>query len=259
MENIGINLLHFEIIKIKIDTKIYLNYYYHSQSKSKQVKASQSKSKQVTEQPIKLQKSFRVLSRNSFRRMSVAVAAAQTIGMAFKEYMKNISDEISTSKDLDEHFAQFKKDFKEKKKNIKIEIAEKKKDDKKKKRNNLDEDGNEKPKRPLTKYQQYIRDNQQRIRDEFPELSNTERFSKLAEEWKAYKATLVKADDDEDEEETDYVVIEPEEPEEPVTEAVDEVVVEEDEKAENAEKAKKAKKAKKAVTTDKKKKDEDSE
>jgi hypothetical protein len=188
--------------------------------------------------------------------MSVAVAAAQTIGMAFKEYMKNISDEISTSKDLDEHFAQFKKDFKEKKKNIKIEIAEKKKDDKKKKRNNLDEDGNEKPKRPLTKYQQYIRDNQQRIRDEFPELSNTERFSKLAEEWKAYKATLVKADDDEDEEETDYVVIEPEEP---VTEAVDEVVVEEDEKAENAEKAKKAKKAKKAVTTDKKKKDEDSE
>jgi hypothetical protein len=43
MENIGINLLHFEIIKIKIDTKIYLNYYYHSQSKSKQVKASQSK------------------------------------------------------------------------------------------------------------------------------------------------------------------------------------------------------------------------
>jgi hypothetical protein len=182
--------------------------------------------------------------------MSVAVAAAQTIGMAFKEYMKNISDEISTSKDLDEHFAQFKKDFKEKKKNIKIEIAEKKKDDKKKKRNNLDEDGNEKPKRPLTKYQQYIRDNQQRIRDEFPELSNTERFSKLAEEWKAYKATLVKADDDEDEEETDYVVIEPEEP---VTEAVDEVVVEE------AKKAKKAKKAKNAVTTDKKKKDEDSE
>jgi hypothetical protein len=47
MENIGINLLHFEIIKIKIDTKIYLNYYYHSQSKSKQVNASQSKSKQV--------------------------------------------------------------------------------------------------------------------------------------------------------------------------------------------------------------------
>ena len=32
---IGINLLYFEIIKIKIDTKIYFNYYYRSQSKSK--------------------------------------------------------------------------------------------------------------------------------------------------------------------------------------------------------------------------------
>ena len=102
----------------------------------------------------------------------MSAAAVQTIGMAFKEYMKNIPDEINTSKGLDEHFAQFKKDFKEKKKNNKIEIAEKKKDTKKKKRSNLDEDGNEKPKKPLTKYQQYIKDNQQRIRDEFPELSN---------------------------------------------------------------------------------------
>ena len=32
---IGINLLYFVIIKIKIDTKIYFNYYYRSQSKPK--------------------------------------------------------------------------------------------------------------------------------------------------------------------------------------------------------------------------------
>jgi hypothetical protein len=96
---------------------------------------------------------------------------------------------IVNKKDIDEYSKKITKEIKEEAKTYKIEKAEKKKDDKKKK-NNLDEDGNEKPKRALTKYQQYIRDNQQRIRDEFPELSNTERFSKLAEEWKAYKATL---------------------------------------------------------------------
>ena len=185
--------------------------------------------------------------------MSAAAVATHTIGMAFKEYMKNIPDEINTSKGLDEHFAQFKKDFKEKKKNTKIEIAEKKKDTKKKKRSNLDEDGNEKPKRALTKYQQYIRDNQQRIREEFPELSNTERFSKLAEEWKAYKATLDGAVDAEGEEETEETEEpeEPEETEEPVVEVIEDVVVEEDEKAKKPKKPKKEAKAE----ADKKKKD----
>ena len=190
--------------------------------------------------------------------MSADTATAQTIGMAFKEYMKNIPDEINTSKGLDEHFAQFKKDFKEKKKNNKIEIAEKKKDTKKKKRSNLDEDGNEKPKRPLTKYQQYIRDNQQRIREEFPELSNTERFSKLAEEWKAYKATLADVVDAEEEPEdepadAEEAEDEPAEADEAEEAVVEEVVVEEDEKS------KKPKKAKKEAKTDKKKKDKDSE
>jgi hypothetical protein len=63
-------------------------------------------------------------------------------------------------------------------------IKKEKLDKELKARNNLDDDANDKPKRALTKYQQYIRDNQQRIRYEFPKLSNTERFSKLAKEWK---------------------------------------------------------------------------
>jgi regulator of sirC expression with transglutaminase-like and TPR domain len=110
----------------------------------------------------------------------------------------------------------------------KIENAEKKKNDKKKKKDNLDEDGNEKPKKPLNKYQQFIRDNQERIKEEFPELSNTERFTKLAEEWGKFKATLE----------------DPTEPVEPVN-----TVVEEEEKEEKEEKPKKAAKKpkKKAV------------
>jgi uncharacterized membrane protein YgaE (UPF0421/DUF939 family) len=123
------------------------------------------------------------------------MSAAQTFAVIFKERMMDMPDELNAKKDIDEYSKKITKEIKEEAKNNKAEKAEKKKDEKKKKKNNLDEDGNEKPKRALTKYQQYIRDNQQRIREEFPELSNTERFSKLAEEWKAYKATLEDAED----------------------------------------------------------------
>ncbi len=41
--------------------------------------------------------------------------------------------------------------------------------------------------KPLNNYQQFIRDNQERIEEEFPELSYTERFSKLAAMWKLEK------------------------------------------------------------------------
>jgi hypothetical protein len=125
----------------------------------------------------------------------MSAATTQTFAVIFKERMMDMPDELNAKKDIDEYSKKITKEIKEEAKNNKIEKAEKKKDDKKKKKNNLDEDGNEKPKKPLTKYQQYIKDNQQRIREEFPELSNTERFSKLAEEWKAYKATLENAED----------------------------------------------------------------
>jgi len=123
------------------------------------------------------------------------MSATQTFAVIFKERMMDMPDELNAKKDIDEYSKKITKEIKEEAKNNKAEKAEKKKDEKKKKKNNLDEDGNEKPKRALTKYQQYIKDNQQRIREEFPELSNTERFSKLAEEWKAYKATLENAED----------------------------------------------------------------
>ena len=127
--------------------------------------------------------------------------SAQTFSDIFKERMMDMPKELNTKKEIDEYSKKITKEIKEEAKNNKVEKAEKKK-----KKNNQDKDGNEKPKkahaknpqymkRALTKYQKYIRDNQQRIRDEFPELSNTERFSKLAEQWKAYKATLEDAGD----------------------------------------------------------------
>ena len=160
----------------------------------------------------------------------MTAVAAPTIAITFKERIMNMPDDLNTKKDVDEYFKQLMKDIKEEMKKEKIENAEKKKNDKKKKRDNLDEDGNEKPKKPLNKYQQFIRDNQERIKEEFPELSNTERFTKLAEEWGKFKATLE----------------DPTEPAEPVNTVAEEEDKEKEEKEEKEEKPKKvAKKPKK--------------
>jgi hypothetical protein len=128
-------------------------------------------------------------------------AGAITFAVALKERMMNMPNELNTKKDVDEYFKILMKDIKEEMKQEKIDNAEKKKNDKKKKKDNLDEDGNEKPKKPLNKYQQFIKDNQDRIKEEFPELSNTERFTKLAEEWNKFKATLVDKEEDKEEKE----------------------------------------------------------
>jgi len=164
----------------------------------------------------------------------MTAVAAPTIAITFKERIMNMPDDLNTKKDVDEYFKQLMKDIKEEMKKEKIENAEKKKNDKKKKRDNLDEDGNEKPKKPLNKYQQFIRDNQERIKEEFPELSNTERFTKLAEEWGKFKATLE----------------DPTEPVEPVKTVVEE---EEQEKEEEDEKEDKEEKPKKVAKKPKKK------
>ena len=133
--------------------------------------------------------------------MAAAATAAATFAVALKERMMDMPDELNTKKEIDEYFKNIMKELKDEMKKEKIENAEKKKNDKKKKKDNLDEDGNEKPKKPLNKYQQFIKDNQDRIKEEFPELSNTERFTKLAEEWNKFKATLVDKEEDKEDKE----------------------------------------------------------
>jgi hypothetical protein len=99
-------------------------------------------------------------------------------------YVKNIIKEIKTEN---------KKLKKEVNENAKKRVAKKAK-----KTIEVDEDGNEKPKK-LNKYQQFLKDNQKRVKEENPDLTNTERFSKLAEEWNEYKKTI-KEDDQTDNE-----------------------------------------------------------
>lgn len=117
-----------------------------------------------------------------------------TIAMRFKEYMAKMPD-YTDDKDIMTYSKDFFKEIKEEKKKLKAEDAEKKKNEKakrvvKKAAVKVDEDGNVIPKK-LTPWNQYIKDNQQRIKEKYPDLTNPERFTKLAEEWKEYKKTLV--------------------------------------------------------------------
>jgi hypothetical protein len=123
-------------------------------------------------------------------------------------------------KDIMTYSKDFFKEIKEENKKLKAEEAEKKKNDKpkrvvKKAAVKVDEDGNVIPKK-LTQWNQYIKDNQQRIKEKYPDLTNPERFTKLAEEWKEYKKTL----DVEEKKEViaEVVVIEKEKVVEPVEE-----------------------------------------
>jgi hypothetical protein len=144
-----------------------------------------------------------------------------TIAMRFKEYMANMPNDIDV-KDIMTYSKDFFKEIKEEKKKLKAEEAEKKKNDKpkrvvKKAAVKVDEDGNVIPKK-LTPWNQYIKDNQQRIKEKYPDLTNPERFTKLAEEWKEYKKTL----DVEEKKEViaEVVVIEKEKVVEPVEEII---------------------------------------
>ncbi len=117
-----------------------------------------------------------------------------TIAKDFKEYMSNMPTDIS-EKDIIVYANNFFKEKKEERKKLKAEEAEKKKNEKTKKVVKkaivkVDEEGNVIPKK-LTMYQQYIKDNQQRIKEKYPDLNNTDRFSKLAEEWNEYKQSIV--------------------------------------------------------------------
>jgi len=148
---------------------------------------------QATQATQALRKSRLVtLSRSSVTQSYSRMDA--TIAMRFKEYMAKMPDDID-DKDIMAYSKDFFKEIKEEKKKLKAEEAEKKKNDKpkrvaKKAAVKVDEDGNVIPKK-LTPWNQYIKDNQQRIKEKYPDLTNPERFTKLAEEWKEYKKTLV--------------------------------------------------------------------
>ena len=125
---------------------------------------------------------------------------SSVISAIFKERILNMPDDID-DKEIMAYVKNIIKEIKAENKKVKKEVnenAKKRVAKKAKKTIEVDEDGNEKPKK-LNKYQQFLKDNQKRVKEENPELTNTERFSKLAEEWNEYKKTI-KEDDQTDNE-----------------------------------------------------------
>ena len=121
----------------------------------------------------------------------------KAFSIIFKERIHNMPD-IITGKEILAYTKNIIKQINQENKKVKKALNEKpkRKVSKHRKAVEVDEYGNEKPKK-LNKYQQYLKDNQKRVKEENPELTNTERFSKLAKEWNEYKKSIDKQDNNE--------------------------------------------------------------
>jgi ABC-type oligopeptide transport system ATPase subunit len=99
-----------------------------------------------------------------------------SIAMMFKGRIANMPDDI-TDKDILAYAKNIIKEIKEENKKKRVP---------KKRVVKVDEEGNIVRKEP-TMYHKFIKDNRERINEQNPELTNTERFAKLIEEWNKYK------------------------------------------------------------------------
>jgi hypothetical protein len=162
-----------------------------------------------------------------------AIAATATINASIliKEAMANMPDSLNTKKEIDEYYKKAMKDINDKMKEDKkaLKKAEPKKPKAPKERvkkaakpAEVDEDGNEivKVKKPLNKYQMFIQQQRPKVKEDYPELSGEEIFTKIAELWKQHKEDNKDTEDDTKSDSDTIVVKEkkekaPKEPKEP--------------------------------------------
>ena len=104
-----------------------------------------------------------------------------TIGTTMKKYMDEMPDTLKTKKEIDEYYKDAMKKSIEKSK----------------------QDSNDKPKKELTGYQKFVKDNSKSIKEQNPNLTGPQVFSKIAEMWKKQKETIVPNEESEDKKETD--------------------------------------------------------
>ena len=115
----------------------------------------------------------------------------------------------------------------------------------------VDEDGNEivKVKKPLNNYQKFIQEQRPKVKEDYPDMSGEEIFTKIAELWKIHKENMksdedTKKSDSEDDKKSDS------EDDDKKSDSDDITVVEdkkEDKKKEKKEKPEKKEKKEKAV------------
>ena len=125
--------------------------------------------------------------------------SATTFATLIKESMANMPDILNTKKEIDEYYMKAVKDVKEKitkenkegkapRKALGVKPVPKKRP----KKNDVDADGNEieKVKKAPNAYQQYIKDNRPKVKEENPGLNNEEYFTLLANMWNKHKVDM---------------------------------------------------------------------
>ena len=148
--------------------------------------------------------------------------SANSVNFLIKEAMANMPDTFNSKKEIDEYYKKAMKDLSEKMKEDKKALKEVKKQEAKdakaapkkrvKKEKELDEDGNEivKVKKPLNNYQKFIQDQRPKVKEDYPELSGEEIFTKIAELWKKHKEDIKKDEDDKKSDDDEITVAKPE-------------------------------------------------
>jgi hypothetical protein len=139
----------------------------------------------------------------------MSAAATAAFAVLIKEAIANMPDSLNTKKEIDEYYKKAMKDINDKMKDEKkaLKKAEPKapkepkepkapKEPKKRVKKaakakpvEVDADGNEivKVKKPLNKYQMFIQQQRPKVKEDYPELSGEEIFTKIAELWKQHK------------------------------------------------------------------------
>ena len=117
--------------------------------------------------------------------------------VCFKDMIAKMPDTL-TVKEVDEFCKNAKKEIKAKlgeETKVKKTAVQKKK---RVKKVEVDEEGNEveKVKKPLNAYQQFIRDNRQKVKDDHPDAKGDEIFTMIAALWKKHKEESKDKEDD---------------------------------------------------------------
>lgn len=121
----------------------------------------------------------------------------------FQEMIAKMPETL-TKKEVDEYCKNAKKEIKatiNEGKKVKKTAVQKKRV----KKVEVDDDGNEveKVKKPLNAYQQFIRDNRQKVKDEHPDAKGDEIFTMIAAMWQKHKDDKKDSDVDEDKKDSD--------------------------------------------------------
>jgi hypothetical protein len=111
-----------------------------------------------------------------------------------KEYMDKMPETLKTKKEIDEYYKiSMKKSIENSKKNT-----------------------DDNPKKDLTKYQKFIKDNSKIVKQQNPDLTGPQVFSMIAQMWKKQKETILQNNEIEDKNEDNVSVDEIEEVKEEV-------------------------------------------